>query len=55
MIDDNSNKWGRLIEGIPIVGGRYDIMDMVVKYRVDRIIYAFPPPQEEPERDPESL
>ena len=22
MIDDNPNKWGRLIEGIPIVGGR---------------------------------
>ena len=42
VIDDNSNKWGRLIEGIPIVGGRYDIMDMVVKYRVDRIIYAIP-------------
>ena len=42
VIDDNTNKWGRLIEGIPIVGGRYDIMKMIGKYRVDQIIYAIP-------------
>ena len=42
VIDDNPNKWGRLIEGIPIVGGRYDIMKMIGKYRVDQIIYAIP-------------
>ena len=26
IIDDNPNKWGRYIEGVPIVGGRDDIL-----------------------------
>lgn len=26
IIDDNSNKWGRFIDGVPIVGGRDDIL-----------------------------
>ena len=42
VIDDNPNKKGRLLEGIPIVGNRYDIVDMVEKYRINRIIYAIP-------------
>lgn len=40
IIDDNKEKWHRSLEGVPIVGGRYDIPDMVEKYKVDRIIYA---------------
>ena len=32
VIDDNPNKWGRLIEGIPIVGGRENIMEAAEKY-----------------------
>lgn len=41
-IDDNPEKKGRILEGIPIVGNRYDIVDMVKKYNVNRIIYAIP-------------
>ena len=41
-IDDNPEKTGRILEGIPIVGTRYDIVDMVKKYDVNRIIYAIP-------------
>ena len=39
-IDDNMNKKGRMMEGIPIVGGRYDIPAMVKKYNINHIIYA---------------
>lgn len=42
MIDDNPEKKGRILEGIPIVGNRYDIVDAVKKYDVNRIIYAIP-------------
>lgn len=42
VIDDNPNKRGRMLEGIPIVGNRYDIVDMVDKYKINRIIYAIP-------------
>ena len=42
IIDDNPNKKGRVLEGIPIVGNRYDINDMVAKYNINRIIYAIP-------------
>ena len=40
FIDDNKNKKGRMMEGIPIVGGRYDIPAMVKKYKINHIIYA---------------
>ena len=42
VIDDNPNKLGRVLEGIPIVGNRNDILAMVKKYRVNHIIYAIP-------------
>ncbi len=42
VIDDNHNKKGRFIEGIEIVGNRYDIVDMAKKYRITTIIYAIP-------------
>ena len=41
-IDDNSNKWNRYIEGVPIVGGRDDILKMVEKYDIDRIYLTIP-------------
>lgn len=41
-IDDNPEKKGRILEGILIVGNRYDIVNMVKKYDVNRIIYAIP-------------
>ena len=42
VIDDNPNKWGRMLEGVPIVGGREHILESVEKYRINRIIYAIP-------------
>ncbi len=42
VIDDNPNKRGRVIEGVEIVGGRKDIVSMVQKYRINRIIFAIP-------------
>lgn len=42
VIDDNPNKRGRVLEGIPIVGDRDDIPEMVEKYEVNHIIYAIP-------------
>lgn len=42
IIDDNSNKHGRYIEGIPVVGGRDDILTNVEKYKIDQIYYAIP-------------
>ena len=42
VIDDNPNKKGRLLEGVPIVGDRYDIVDKVKEYEITRIVYAIP-------------
>ena len=42
IIDDNPSKLGRVLEGIPIVGNRHDIVAMAEKYKIDRIIYAIP-------------
>ena len=50
-IDDNPNKWGRYIEGVPVVGGREDIMSAVSKYRIDKIFLAIPSASEENKRD----
>ena len=42
LIDDNPNKRGRILEGIPVVGDRNDIAENVKKYHIDRIIIAMP-------------
>ena len=42
IIDYNPNKKGRVLEGVPIVGNRYDIVDKVKEYKITRIIYAIP-------------
>ena len=42
IIDDNSNKWGRYIDGVPIVGGWDDILPNVEKYRIEKIYLAIP-------------
>ncbi len=42
IIDDNPNKWARYIDGVPIVGGRDDILSSAKDYRVDKIIVAIP-------------
>lgn len=51
VIDDNPNKWGRLIEGTPIVGGRESIMDAVEKYKIDKILFAISTASSEARRD----
>lgn len=51
IIDDNPNKWGRYIDGVPIVGGRDDIMSCVERYHIDKIIVALPSATAEEKRD----
>ena len=42
VIDDDPNKWGRTIDGIPVVGGRACICEMVKKYHISQILIAIP-------------
>ena len=51
IIDDNSNKKGRYIEGIPVVGNRDDILENVKKYKVTHIYYAIPSSSNNQKRD----
>ena len=51
IIDDNTNKWNRYIEGIPIVGGRDDILCNVEKNKIDKIYIAIPSAPRESKRD----
>lgn len=51
VIDDNSNKWGRLIEGVPVVGGREHILKSVERYHIDQILFAIPTATAEQKRD----
>ena len=51
IIDDNKNKWGRFIDGVPIVGGRDDILLNVEKYKIEKIFFAIPSATAEECRD----
>lgn len=51
IIDDNSNKWGRYIDGVPVVGGRDDIMVNAKKYKINQIFFAIPSASAEEKRD----
>ena len=42
VIDDNANKIGRALYGVPIVGGRNDIIEKAAEYNIDTIIFAIP-------------
>lgn len=42
FIDDNPNKQGRYIDGIPIAGGRDDILAACEKYKIEKIYVAIP-------------
>ena len=42
FIDDNSNKWNRYIDGVPVVGGRESILEAVEKYKVEKIYLTIP-------------
>lgn len=51
IIDDNKEKKGKMLEGIPIVGNRFDIPEKAEEYKIDRIIYAIPASSNEVRRD----
>ena len=51
VIDDDPNKWGRFIEGVPIVGGRDEIMEAVSRYRIQKIYLAIPSASAQQRRD----
>ncbi len=51
IIDDNSNKWGRYIHNVPIVGGRESILENVEKYEINKIYLAIPGASAEERRD----
>jgi len=51
FIDDDANKWDRLIDGVPIVGGRDDILANVKKYHVNKIFLAIPSVKAEDRKD----
>ena len=51
IIDDNPNKWNRYVEGVPVVGGRDDILLNCEKYKIDRIYQAIPSASAEAKRD----
>ena len=51
IIDDNRNKWGRFIDGVPVVGGRDDILLNVDRYRIEKIFLAIPSATAEQRRD----
>ena len=51
IIDDNPNKWHRYLNGIPIIGGRDEIMRAVEEYRVDEIFLAIPGASVQQKRD----
>ena len=42
IIDDNPVKWNKQLFGVPIVGGRESIPEMVKQYKISRIIFAIP-------------
>lgn len=51
IIDDNPNKWGRYVEGVPVVGGREDILVNAEKYGIDKIFVAIPSAAQEDKRE----
>lgn len=51
IIDDDENMWGRYIDGVPIVGGRDDILASASKYEVQKIFFAIPSASVQQRRD----
>ncbi|MBR5359680.1 MAG: polysaccharide biosynthesis protein, partial [Lachnospiraceae bacterium] len=42
IVDDDPNKWNRYIDGVPIIGGRDQIMNAVEKYAIKKIYICLP-------------
>ena len=51
IIDDDKTKWGNYIEGVPVVGGKDEILAAVKKYNIDKIYIAIPSATAEQKRD----
>lgn len=51
IIDDNPNKRGRYVNGVPVVGGREDILSNVRKHKIEKIFVAIPSASEVDKRD----
>ena len=51
LIDDDADKWGCLLEGVPVAGGRDSILLAVEKYKVDQILFAIPTASAQTRRD----
>ncbi len=51
IIDDDPNTWGRIVGGVPIVGGRDTILLNVEKYEIDQILLAIPSASAQERRD----
>ena len=51
IIDDDKSKRGCFIDGVPIVGGREDILLNVDKYRIEKIFLAIPSATAEERRE----
>ena len=51
IIDDDKQKIGTYLQGIPIVGGQKDIPAMAKKYNIEEIIIAIPTLKEEKRRE----
>lgn len=51
FIDDDSNKWGRYIDGVPIAGGRDRILEACDKYDIEKIYVTMPSATAESRRE----
>jgi len=51
IIDDDPGKWGRSIDGVPVVGGRNDILKSCEDYRIEKIYFAIYSATSEQKRD----
>lgn len=51
IIDDDSNKWNRFIDGIPIAGGRDMILKAVEDFHIEKIFVALPSASAEDRRE----
>ena len=51
IIDDNAEKWGKHMDGVPVVGGRKRIAYAAEKYNIRQIIFAIPTADHVQKRD----
>ncbi|MCR5214117.1 MAG: polysaccharide biosynthesis protein [Eubacterium sp.] len=51
VIDGDQRKWGKELEGVPIVGGKESILLNVEKYKVEKIYFAIPSASKRIQRD----